>query len=140
MAVIENTAGQGTNMGHKFEQIQYIIERVEDKSRVGVCIDTCHSYSAGYDVKTEEGFRRTFELFDRIIGFSYLKGMHLNDTKKEFASRVDRHETLGNGFLGIESFIPLMNDNRFDDMPLILETPDESLWEDEIKRLYALIR
>ncbi len=140
IAVIENTAGQGTNLGHKFEQLRYIIDRVEDKSRVGVCIDTCHAYTSGYDVKSGDGFRKTFELFDNVIGFSYLKGMHLNDSKKDFATRVDRHETLGNGFLGEESFIPLMNDNRFDNIPLILETPDENLWEEEIKRLYALIK
>jgi len=138
-AVIENTAGQGTNLGHKFEQIGFIIDHVEDKSRVGVCIDTCHSYSAGYDIKTLPGFRETFDKFDRIIGFKYLKGMHLNDTKKEFGSRVDRHETLGNGLLGEDPFHHIMNDPRFDDMPLILETPEESLWETEIKKLYSLI-
>lgn len=139
-AVIENTAGQGTNLGHTFEQISFIIEHVDDKSRVGVCIDTCHSYSAGYDVKTRSGFTETFTKFDNIIGFSYLRGMHLNDTKKDFGSRVDRHETLGNGLLGEDPFIHIMNDPRFDDMPLILETPDESLWEAEIKRLYKMVR
>ena len=139
-AVIENTAGQGTNLGHTFEQIRFIIEGVEDKSRVGVCIDTCHAYSAGYNVKTEEGFRETFEKFSNIIGFQYLKGMHVNDTKKEFGSRVDRHENIGTGFLGEETFSFIVNDSRFDDMPLILETPEESLWEEEIKKLYSLIR
>jgi deoxyribonuclease-4 len=139
IAVIENTAGQGTNLGYAFEQIRFIIDHVEDKSRVGVCIDTCHSYSAGYNIKTAPGFAETFQKFDKIIGFEYLKGMHLNDTKKEFGSRVDRHETLGNGLLGEEPFSYIMNDSRFDDMPLILETPDESLWEAEIKRLYSLI-
>ena len=139
-AVIENTAGQGTNLGHTFEQIRFIIEGVEDKSRVGVCIDTCHAYSAGYNVKTEEGFRETFEKFSTIIGFQYLKGMHVNDTKKEFGSRVDRHENIGTGFLGEETFSFIVNDSRFDDMPLILETPEESLWEEEIKKLYSLIR
>jgi deoxyribonuclease-4 len=138
-AVIENTAGQGTNLGHTFEQIRYIIERVEDKSRVGVCIDTCHSYSAGYEVKTKEGFVETFKKFDEIIGFNWLKGMHINDTKKEFGSRVDRHENIGTGLLGEETFSFIVNDSRFDDMPLILETPDESLWEAEIKKLYSLI-
>jgi deoxyribonuclease-4 len=138
-AVIENTAGQGTNLGHTFEQIRYIIDKVEDKSRVGVCIDTCHSYSAGYDIKTEAGFRETFDKFDKIIGFSYLKGMHINDTKKEFGSRVDRHENIGSGFLGEETFRFVVNDSRFDDMPLILETPEESLWETEIRKLYSLI-
>lgn len=140
IAVIENTAGQGTNLGHTFEQISYIIDRVEDKSRVGVCIDTCHAYTSGYDVKSAEGFRNTFELFEKIIGFSYLQGMHLNDSKKDFATRVDRHETLGNGFLGVDPFIPIMNDERFDNIPLILETPDETLWAGEIRKLYSLIR
>jgi len=139
-AVIENTAGQGTNMGHTFEQIRFIIDRVEDKSRVGVCIDTCHAYTSGYDVKTAEGFNETFERFDKIIGLHYLKGMHLNDTKKDFGTRVDRHENIGTGFLGEETFSFVVNDSRFDDMPLILETPQESLWEAEIKKLYSLIR
>jgi deoxyribonuclease-4 len=139
-AVIENTAGQGTNLGHTFEQIKFIIDYVEDKSRVGVCIDTCHAYSSGYDVKTGEGFADTFTKFEEIIGFGYLKGMHLNDTKKEFGSRVDRHETLGNGLLGEDPFHHIMNDKRFDNMPLILETPDENLWADEIKKLYSLIK
>jgi deoxyribonuclease-4 len=139
-AVIENTAGQGTNLGHTFEQLRVIIDNVEDKARVGVCIDTCHAYTAGYDVKTPEGFRETFEKFDQVIGFEYLKGMHLNDTKKERATRVDRHESIGSGCLGEEAFALLMNDPRFDDMPLILETPDETLWEEEIRRLYSLVR
>ena len=139
-AVIENTAGQGTNLGHTFEQIKYIIDKVEDKSRVGVCIDTCHAYTSGYDVKTEEGFKKTFQKFAEVIGFEYLKGMHLNDTKKDFGTRVDRHENIGTGFLGEETFSILMNDIRFDNMPLILETPEESLWEAEIKLLYSLIR
>jgi deoxyribonuclease-4 len=139
-AVIENTAGQGTNLGHTFEQIKFIIDHIEDKSRAGVCIDTCHAYSSGYDVKTREGFAATFIKFEEIIGFGYLKGMHLNDTKKEFGSRVDRHETLGNGLLGEDPFYYIMNDKRFDNMPLILETPDETLWADEIKKLYSLIK
>lgn len=139
-AVIENTAGQGTNMGHTFEQIKYIIDKVEDKSRVGVCIDTCHAYTAGYDVKSAEGFNETFRKFDEIIGSGYLKGIHLNDTKKDFGTRVDRHENIGTGFLGDAAFEILVNDDRFDDMPLILETPEESLWEAEIKKLYSMIR
>lgn len=138
-AVIENTAGQGTNMGHTFEQLKFIIDYVEDKSRVGVCIDTCHAYTSGYDVKSPDGFRETFKKFDEIIGFKYLKGMHLNDTKKDFGTRVDRHENLGLGFLGEDSFSLIMNDGRFDDMPLILETPEESLWEAEIKKLYSMV-
>ncbi len=139
-AVIENTAGQGTNLGHTFEQIRVIIDNVEDKSRVGVCIDTCHAYTSGYDVKTDTGFRETFGKFDKIIGFQYLKGMHINDSKKDFGTRVDRHENIGSGFLGEDPFVLLVNDSRFDNIPLILETPDETLWEGEIKKLYAMIR
>lgn len=139
-AVIENTAGQGTNLGHTFEQLRYIIDLVEDKSRVGVCIDTCHAFTSGYDVKTIAGLKDTFDKFDKIIGFGFLKGMHLNDSKKEFATRVDRHENLGSGFLGEETFSFIMNDSRFNDMPLILETPEESLWEAEIKKLYSLVK
>lgn len=140
IAVIENTAGQGTNLGHTFEQIGFIIENVEDKSRVGVCIDTCHAYTSGYDVKTKEGFTNTFKKFTDIIGINYLKGMHLNDSKKEYASRVDRHENLGGGFLGVDTFSYIMNDDRFDNIPLILETPEESLWEEEIKKLYSFVK
>lgn len=139
IAVIENTAGQGTNLGHTFEQIKEIIDHVEDKSRVGVCIDTCHAFTAGYNVKTTEGFIETFRKFDDIIGFEYLKGLHLNDTKKEFGSRVDRHSNLGEGLLWDETFSLIMNDPRFDNMPLILETPEEELWEEEIRKLYSLI-
>jgi deoxyribonuclease IV len=139
IAVIENTAGQGTNLGHTFEQLSFIIDNVEDKSRVGVCIDTCHAFTSGYDVKTESGFKETFEKFEKTIGFKYLKGMHLNDSKKDLGTRVDRHDNLGKGFLGEEVFSLIMNDNRFDDMPLILETPEESLWEEEIKKLYSFI-
>ncbi|RQW79175.1 MAG: deoxyribonuclease IV [Geobacter sp.] len=138
-AVIENTAGQGTNLGHTFEQLKYIIDLVEDKSRVGVCIDTCHAFTSGYDVRSIKGLNETFDKFDEIIGFQYLKGMHLNDSKKEFASHVDRHENLGSGFLSEETFSFIMNDKRFDNIPLILETPEESLWAAEIKKLYSLI-
>lgn len=138
MAVIENTAGQGTNLGYKFEQLAFIIDLVEDKSRIGVCIDTCHAYTAGYDIKSEEGYQKTFEDFDRIVGFNYLKGMHLNDSKKDLGTRVDRHDSLGKGFLGEEVFKRIMNDPRFDNIPLILETPVDSLWAQEIKWLYSL--
>ena len=140
IAVIENTAGQGTNLGHTFEQLRYIIDFVDDKSRVGVCIDTCHAFTSGYDVKSLKGLKETFEKFNTIIGFEYLKGMHLNDSKKEFGTHVDRHENLGSGFIGEETFSFIMNDRRFDNMPLILETPEESLWEAEIKKLYSLIK
>lgn len=139
IAVIENTAGQGSNMGYKFEQLRFIIDRVNDKSRVGVCIDTCHAFVSGYNIKTREGYLETFNLFDNIVGFKYLKGIHLNDTKKELGTKVDRHDSIGKGFLGQDTFSMLMNDSRFDDLPLILETPDESLWAAEIKNLYSLV-
>lgn len=138
-AVIENTAGQGTNVGFSFEQIAFIIHHVEDKERVGVCLDTCHTYAAGYDIKTREGYEKTIQEFDKIVGLQFLKGLHLNDAKKELGSRVDRHENIGKGTLGIEPFRWIMNDPRFDELPLILETPDESLWASEIALLYSLV-
>jgi deoxyribonuclease-4 len=138
IAVIENTAGQGTNLGYRFEHLSHIIDRVEDKSRVGVCIDTCHSFTAGYDISNAEGFGKVFEEFDRIVGYKYLRGMHLNDSKKAFGTRVDRHDSLHKGELGDEIFSLIMNDPRFDGIPLILETPDESLWAEEIRYLYSL--
>jgi deoxyribonuclease-4 len=137
-AVIENTAGQGSNLGNKFEQIRYIIDRVEDKTRVGVCIDTCHTYSAGYDIATPEAFNETFMQFDNIIGFNYLRGIHLNDTKKPLASRVDRHESIGLGLLAGDLFSLLMRDKRFDEIPIVLETPDETKWAEEIAYLKSL--
>lgn len=137
-AVIENTAGQGTNLGYTFEQIAAIIDRVEDKTRVGVCIDTAHTLAAGYDIKTEQGFTETFLHFDEVIGFSYLRGMHINDSKKDLATRVDRHDSIGKGVMGMTTFKMLMADPRFDDIPLILETPDESIWAEEIGYLYTL--
>jgi len=139
IAVIENTSGQGSNLGYKFEQIKMIIDNVEDKSRVGVCLDTCHTYTAGYDIKNEKGFTDTFSKFDSIIGFKYLKGMHINDSKKELATRVDRHDSLGKGFLGIDIFKRIMSDPRFDNIPLILETPDETIWAEEIKLLKSYV-
>ncbi len=139
IAVIENTAGQGSNMGYKFDHLAYIIDRVDDKSRVGVCIDTCHTYTAGYDLKTEAGYKHTFDEFESIVGFRYLKGMHLNDSKKELGTRVDRHHNIGQGFIGEELFKRIMNDSRFDNIPLILETPDSNLWAEEIALLYSFI-
>lgn len=132
-AVIENTAGQGSNVGNRFEEIRYIIDRVNDKSRVGVCIDTCHTYSAGYDIVND--YDGVFDEFERIVGFQYLKGIHLNDTKKPLGSRVDRHESIGLGLLGMDFFKRFMKDPRFDNMPIVLETPDESRWADEIALL-----
>lgn len=136
-AVIENTAGQGTNLGYKFSQIARIISGINDKSRVGVCIDTCHTFAAGYELSNEMGYYTTFEEFDNVIGFHYLRAMHLNDCKKPCGSRVDRHETLGNGFIGRDFFARLMQDARFDNMPLILETPDPTIWAEEIAWLRA---
>ena len=137
-AVIENTAGQGTNLGYTFEQIATIIEQVEDKSRVGVCIDTAHTLASGYEIRTTEGFTDTFRKFEEVIGFHYLRGIHLNDSKKELSTRVDRHDSVGKGVMGMELFRMLMQDSRFDNIPIILETPDESLWAEEIRLLYAL--
>ena len=134
-AVIENTAGQGSNLGYRFEHLAEIIDQVEDKERVGVCIDTCHSFAAGYDLLTAESCAAVFAEFDRIIGFGYLRGMHLNDSKKELGSRVDRHHSLGRGVLGMAVFKFIMNDPRFDDIPMILETIDDSLWAEEITLL-----
>ncbi len=132
-AVIENTAGQGSNLGNRFEEIRYIIDRVEDKSRVGYCIDTCHTYSAGYDIVGD--YEGVFTKLDEIVGLEYLRGIHLNDTKKALGSRVDRHESIGLGLLGEDFFKRFMRDSRFDNVPIILETPDESRWAEEIALL-----
>jgi deoxyribonuclease-4 len=140
IAVIENTAGQGTNLGYKFEHLAHIIEKIEDKSRVGVCIDTCHMFTAGYDIRTREAYDKTWEEFDKIVGREFLKGMHINDSKPELGTRVDRHETLGNGHIGIDAFEFIANDSRMDDIPLVLETPDESIWSEEIQRLNGLVK
>ena len=134
-AVIENTAGQGSNLGYAFWHLAYIIDRVEDKSRVGVCLDTCHSFAAGYDLSTEAGCDEVFAEFEREVGFEYLRGMHLNDAMKPLGSRVDRHSPMGEGHLGITPFRYIARDSRFDDIPLILETPDESRWAEEIAML-----
>ncbi len=140
IAVIENTAGQGTNLGHNFEQIKFIIDHIEDSDRAGVCIDTAHAYSAGYDIRTAEGFEKAFAEFDAVIGFGYLRGMHINDSKKELGSRVDRHDLIGKGTLGEDVFVRLMNDPRFDNIPIILETPDETRWKEEIAFLYGSVK
>jgi len=138
-AVIENTAGQGTNMGHRFEHLARIIELVDDKSRVGVCLDTCHTFVAGYDLRTLDDCDSTFSQFDSIVGFSYLRGMHLNGSKTEFESRVDRHHSLTQGHLGLELFQYIMNDARFDNIPMVLETIDETIWPEEIEMLYNFV-
>ena len=139
-AVIENTAGQGTNLGHTFEQLAHIIDKVDDKSRVGVCLDTAHTLAAGYEIRTREAYEETFRRFDEIVGFNYLRGMHINDSKKELSSRVDRHDSIGQGVMNLDLFSFIVNDPRFDNLPLILETPDETRWAEEIQMLYALIQ
>lgn len=132
-AVIENTAGQGSNLGNEFWHLKYIIDRVEDKSRVGVCLDTCHTFTAGYDFLGD--YDAVFNEFEEVVGFRYLRGMHLNDSKKELGSHVDRHDSIGKGLIGFAFFERLMRDPRFDNMPLILETIDETLWPEEISWL-----
>jgi deoxyribonuclease-4 len=134
-AVIENTAGQGTNIGFKFEHLAYIIDKVENKERIGVCIDTCHTFTSGYPLKTFDDFSSTFAEFEQIVGFKYLRGMHLNDSKPECGSHVDRHESIGMGKIGKELFNFIMKDSRFDNIPLILETPNSDLWAEEIAAL-----
>jgi deoxyribonuclease IV len=139
-AVLENTAGQGTNMGFRFEHIASIINDVEDKERVGVCLDTCHTFTAGYDLRTKETFEAAMDEFDRVVGIKYLSGMHLNDSKPDLGSRVDRHQSIGKGKLGVETFRFIMNDSRFEEIPMVLETIDETIWAEEIKLLYSLER
>ena len=136
--VIENTAGQGSNLGWRFEHLRAIIERIEDKSRVGVCIDTCHMFTAGYDIRTREAYDATWKEFDTIVGFKYLKGMHINDSKPDLGSHVDRHDSLGKGKIGLDAFGFIMNDPRMDDIPLVLETIDETIWAQEIELLYTM--
>lgn len=136
-AVIENTAGQGSNLGYEFEHLKYIIDRVDDKSRVGVCLDTCHTFTAGYDLVNEYDY--VFNRFEEIVGFNYLRAMHINDSKKGVATRVDRHDNIGQGYIGGPFFERLMKDPRFEEMPLILETPDENKWSEEIAYLRSLM-
>ena len=135
-AVIENTAGQGSNLGSEYWQLRYIIDRVNDKSRVGICLDTCHTYTAGYDIVND--YDKVFDEFEKEVGFEYLRGMHLNDSKKELGGHVDRHDNIGQGLIGSAFFERLMKDSRFDNMPLILETPDESKWAEEIAWLRSV--
>ncbi|QOP46383.1 deoxyribonuclease IV [Sulfurimonas paralvinellae] len=136
-AVIENTAGQGSNLGWRFEHLAHIIDKVEDKSRIGICIDTCHMFTAGYDIRTREAYDATWSEFDKIVGFKYLMGMHLNDSKPPLGSHVDRHHSLGKGEIGLDAFRFIMNDERMNDIPLILETIDETIWKEEIELLYS---
>ncbi|AAM71562.1 MAG TPA: deoxyribonuclease IV [Chlorobaculum sp.] len=136
-AVIENTAGQGSNLGWRFEHLARIIELVEDKSRVGVCLDTCHLFASGYDLRTPEAFDATLREFDRVVGLLYLKGMHLNDAKQKLGSKVDRHECLGKGMIGIDAFAHIMRHPALEEIPLILETPNAEGWAEEIAMLYG---
>ena len=138
-AVLENTAGQGSNLGWRFEHLAHIIDKVEDKSRVGVCIDTCHMFTAGYDIRTKEVYDKTWSDFEKIVGFKYLMGMHINDSKPPLGSHVDRHHSLGKGEIGLDAFRFIMNDERMDDIPLVLETIDETIWKDEIELLYSFV-
>ncbi len=140
IAVIENTAGQGSNLGYKFEHLAQIIEQVEDKSRVGVCLDTCHTFSSGYDLRDKASYTKTFDEFERVVGFEYLCGMHLNDSKAKLASKVDRHHSIGKGEIGLDFFSMLMNDTRFDNIPMVLETIDSEIWDQEIELLYSFTR
>lgn len=137
-AVIECTAGQGTNLGFKFEHLAEIMDQVERQDRVGVCIDTAHAFAAGYDISTEKGFTETFEQFESIVGFDKLMAMHLNDSKKELGTQVDRHDSLGDGFIGWTPFEMIMKDKRFDGIPFILETPNTERWPEEIQQLKEL--
>lgn len=137
--VIEATAGQGSNVGHRFEHLAAIIERVKEQSRVGVCLDTCHIFAAGYDIRTPEAYERTMAEFERVVGFGFLRGLHLNDAMFALGSRKDRHHSIGKGVLGETAFSLLMNDPRLDDLPLVLETIDESLWAQEIRYLCGLV-
>ncbi len=136
-AVIENTAGQGSNLGYTFEQLAQIIDKVEDKSRIGICIDTCHMFVAGYDIRTRESYDKVWSSFGDIVGFEYLMGMHINDSKPPLGSKKDRHHSIGQGEIGLDAFKYIMNDDRMDDIPLILETIDDTIWKQEIELLYS---
>ena len=138
-AVIENTAGQGSNLGYKFEHLAQIIDKVEDKSRIGICIDTCHMFVAGYDIRTREAYDKTWDEFEKIVGFKYLMGMHINDSKLPLGSKKDRHHSIGKGEIGLDAFRFIMNDDRMDDIPLILETIDDTIWKEEIELLYSFV-
>jgi deoxyribonuclease-4 len=139
-AVIENTAGQGSNLGFCFEQLAAIIDRVENKTLIGVCLDACHLFASGYDLRDQAAYKKTMSEFDQVVGFNYLRGMHLNDAKVPLDSRLDRHESIGKGEIGLEAFRLIMNDPRMDNIPLVLETIDETIWAEEIKLLYSFIK
>lgn len=139
IVVIENMAGQGNTVGSKFKELKMIIDGVEDKSRIGVCLDTCHLFGAGYNITTKESFKKVMDEFDQVVGIEYLKGVHLNDSKEPLGSRRDRHQSIGKGLIGLEAFAYIMNSPIFNNIPMILETPDPSKYKEEIDLLYSLI-
>lgn len=139
IVVLENTAGQGSNIGYKFEHLAGIIDKVNDKSRIAVCYDTCHGFAAGYDMRTQKAYDRTFDEFEDLIGMKYLKGFHLNDSKGDLGSKKDRHDSIGKGKIGLDGFKFLMNDKRIDEIPMVLETVDSNIWKEEIALLYSMI-
>ena len=138
-AVVENTSGSGGNVGYRFEHLAFIVDKIEDKRRIGVCLDTCHLFAAGYDIRTPESYEKTFRDFEETVGFKYLKGIHLNDSKGALGSRTDRHDSLGCGELSLTPFRLVMEDPRMEDIPIILETPDQNKWKDEIRMLYEFL-
>ncbi len=138
--VIENTAGQGSNLGYKLEHLGYLVKNCVDSNRIGVCLDTCHFFTSGYDIRDEKTYDESMKKFDTIVGFEFLAGMHLNDSKPDLGSRVDRHDSIGEGKIGLEAFKLIMNDERIDEIPMILETPNSDIWSQEIELLYSLIK
>jgi len=139
--VLEITAGQGTVLGHSFEQLAKVIDMLDDQKNAGVCFDTCHAYAAGYDIKTRKGYETTFEAFDDVLGADRMRAMHLNDSKGKQGSHLDRHEQIGEGFLGLECFAHFMNDDRWDGIPMVLETPEgETRYKQELKALRSLVK
>jgi len=139
--VLEITAGQGSVLGHSFDQLAAVIGHLDDQKNVGVCFDTAHAYAAGYDVKTKKGYERTFDLFDELVGLEFLKAMHINDSKVKQGSRVDRHEQIGKGFIGTDGFRNFVNDKRFEGIPMVLETPlGDEAYKKELKLLRSLIK
>lgn len=141
MLLLETTAGQGSNLGYKFEQIAYLIEKTKDKDRIGVCFDTCHIFAAGYDIRTKEAYEKTIREFDKIIGIPNLKAIHLNDSKNDIGTRKDRHEHIGKGYIGLSAFEFIVNDERFANIPMILETPGgEKYYRENLEILRSLIK
>lgn len=137
--LLETTAGQGTSIGGRFEHIAEIMSRIENKHRIGVCLDTCHIFSAGYEIRTPEGYDETWKEFDRVIGLKNLFAIHLNDSKKPFGSHLDRHEHIGKGEIGLEAFRMIMNDPRLAAIPKVLETPkDESTMVEDVENMSVL--